>query len=155
EVGAGARLGVALAPGDLTRSYAGQVLPLLLVGAVHDQDRPDHRHAEAAEGRGADARHLLVEDELFADGHAAAAVFLRPVRRDPTLARQRRAPCPDKGGALGVGGRPVLFRHHLVVTALLRHVLLDVGADLLAEACLFWGIAKLHTSLLRRWTGLP
>jgi hypothetical protein len=47
EVGPGARLRIALAPADLAARDLGQEALLLLLGAVLQQRRPEHRDAEA------------------------------------------------------------------------------------------------------------
>src|SRR5262249_39935796 len=85
EVGAGARLGVALAPDRLGAGDAGQVLALLLLGAMDDQRRAQHAHAEGARAgvRGAVVAELFAEDHLLVDAGVEAAVLLRPRRRDP------------------------------------------------------------------------
>src|SRR5579875_1874911 len=62
EVGAGARLGKALTPRLLTRDDAGQEAPLLLLGAVGDDRRAGPADTDAAGGRSAVQRQLLVED---------------------------------------------------------------------------------------------
>ena len=64
------------------------MLLLLLLVAVDDDRRAGEADADAARPRRARLRHLLVEDELLHDGHAGAAVLLRPGRRDPPLRRQ-------------------------------------------------------------------
>ena len=79
EIAAGVRFGVTLAPADLSPSNARQVLPLLLLGAVLKQGRPDHREPEAAERR----RKLAASDLHFEDrgllpGQCCAAILARP-----------------------------------------------------------------------------
>src|SRR5581483_3357039 len=85
EVGAGAGFGEALAPDVVALDDAREVLLLLLLGAVEDDGRagPAGADAEVAPAWRAGERHLLREDELLHDGHAGAAVLLRPGRGDP------------------------------------------------------------------------
>ena len=85
EVGAAARLGVALAPDVLAGGDLGQVLGLLLVVAVDDQGGADHADAEAA-GAGvgrAVVAELLVEDHLLGDRGAEATVLGGPGGGNP------------------------------------------------------------------------
>ena len=83
QVGAGARLGVALAPDLVGGEDLRQVAPPLLLGAVRDQRRPDHLDAHHAdEARRARAHHLLVDDRLPHDVGALAAVLARPAHGD-------------------------------------------------------------------------
>ena len=56
EVGAGARLGEALAPDLLAGEDVREVALLLLVRAVGDDRRPGHAEADHSEGPGASAR---------------------------------------------------------------------------------------------------
>ena len=61
EVGAGAGLGIALAPADLAARDLGQEVLLLLLGAIFEQRRAEHRDAEAHQRIArADPRHFLL-----------------------------------------------------------------------------------------------
>ena len=85
EVGAGLGLGEALAPHVFAGEDAGDVLLLLLVGAVHEDGGPEDRDAEPADEDGRRGRacgRLHVVDELLHDGHLGAAVLLRPAQGD-------------------------------------------------------------------------
>src|SRR5204863_27590 len=79
QVRARARLRVALAPDLRGGEDARQVTAPLLLAAVLDERRPDHRDAEEADQpRGPGAYHLLVDDRLAHDVGALAAVLARP-----------------------------------------------------------------------------
>src|SRR5262249_59907949 len=144
---AGAWLGVALAPDRLGAGDAGQVLALLLLGAVHDQRRAQHAHAE---GAGAGARRavvaeLLAEHHLLVDAGAEAAVLLRPRRRDP-------AP----GGELPVEGLrlvEVVAAGNVELEAAVerRQRLLEKGAHVGAQLLLGRAEAKVHCCFLFSW----
>src|SRR5690606_8918486 len=95
EVGAGARLGVALTPDLLARQHRRQETPLLLLRAVADQHRAAHHDAEWNDARRPGQRQLLVEDVFLRQGPAGTAIFLRPVRRDPALAIENLVPADE------------------------------------------------------------
>ncbi len=63
EVGAGVRLGVALAPDMLAGENLRQVVGLLFLGAVLDQQRPDHDDAHVRGAADAVQLKLLHEDD--------------------------------------------------------------------------------------------
>ena len=66
EVGAGARLRIALAPADLAARDLRQIVSLLLLGAEREQRRPEHRDAEAGQRRPrADPLHLFLQHARF------------------------------------------------------------------------------------------
>ena len=83
EVGAGAGLGIALAPRHVAGEDARQVLRLLLGRAGVDDQRADEAQAVRIRRRRADAAHLLEQDDLLRQRRAHAAGRFRPVRRDP------------------------------------------------------------------------
>ena len=86
EIGAGVRLGIALAPADQPRGDLRQMLFLLGLGAVLQKRRPEHGNAERGQRLPrADRRHLLAHDLGFLAVETAAAIFLRPVRHGPAL----------------------------------------------------------------------
>src|SRR6266581_3385617 len=63
EVGARARLGIALAPAHRAVDNARQVAALLLVVTVLEKSRTEHRGAHAADRiEGADTIHFLIEN---------------------------------------------------------------------------------------------
>ncbi len=81
EVGARARLGVALTPADLAADDRREVLALQLLAALLQEERADHREPEADERRAEpELRHLLGEDLGLVLREPAAAVLLRPGR---------------------------------------------------------------------------
>src|SRR5690349_762270 len=88
EVGAGPRLGIALAPPILARQNTGQKLLLLQLIAERIDDRADHGDAERQRRHRAGARGLLLEDKPPGDRPAGPAMFLRPEWRDPALVVQ-------------------------------------------------------------------
>ena len=96
EIRAGVRLGVAEGPEDLAPADRGNVLALLLLGAVLEDRRPDHRdaHARLHDERveGPRRRHLLLQDLGLELGEAAAPVLRGPGRRRPALLAEALAP---------------------------------------------------------------
>src|SRR5690606_19637423 len=103
QVGARARLGVALTPEDVTGKDRRQVLAFLLLGAVGVDHRPDHREAERAEPRRVRRLIFFAPDVTLGGSPAGAAIFLRPCRRDPALFVEDLV--PEAHGFLGgVGG---------------------------------------------------
>src|SRR6185312_6168231 len=92
QVGAGAWLGVALAPPHLAAHDARHVLLLLLLGAVLEQGRAEHRDAHAADRiTRADPGHFLLK-EAGLIARQAAAVGFRPRRRAPAFVAHALAP---------------------------------------------------------------
>ena len=99
EVGAGVRLGVALAPQLLDRLDLGEEAPLLLVGAVGEERRGEEALAEEADPRRrVRLGVLLVEDDLLGE-------VARRARRTPRATRAR-ASGPRRGAAPTRRGRP-------------------------------------------------
>ena len=154
EVRAGPRLGEALRPRHLAGEDARQVLAALLLGAVEDQRRPQHVGAGAADRRGAGARQLLLEDELLHRAEPAAAVLLRPVRRDPVVLGERVRPGDGGLAARGILGlaielpRPLeAMRGDAAAAVARREALGDQAADLLAKVLLLLVVAPVHCSL--------
>src|SRR5207344_1174611 len=92
EVAPCLRLGVALTPLLFAAEDLRQIPLLLRVVAELDDQRADHRQTERREHRRATALELLTEDEALRGIPARAAHFLRPVRRDPALLRERLMP---------------------------------------------------------------
>ena len=154
EIGAGARLAVALRPGDFTVEDRRQVLFLLLVRAVDDQGRSEHVNAGAADRRRAGLGELLIEDELLHRREAAAAVLGRPVRRDPMPRGEGRMPV-DRGRQRGriIGLAVVLpgpFGHCAAggeIAIALRQALIDHCRHFAAEGRLFGCISPVQRSL--------
>src|SRR3546814_3776983 len=68
------------------------MLRLLFRGAEGVDHRTDHRQAEGREARAVRRLILLVVNVLLSRRPAGAAMFLRPVRRDPALIRQHPVP---------------------------------------------------------------
>ncbi|MCY1434803.1 hypothetical protein D9M71_508750 [compost metagenome] len=84
QVGAGARLRVALAPEFATGDDARQEAALLFIVAECGDGRPGQSFANMAHAsRSAGARVFLVEDHLLADRQAAPAILRRPADTGP------------------------------------------------------------------------
>ena len=93
QVGTRTGLGIALAPSNLASSNLRQMLALLLLGAVLQQRRSEHRDAEAVQRRAAAERaHFLAQNFGLVAREAAAAVLTRPLRHRPTLFRHALEP---------------------------------------------------------------
>ncbi len=106
QVGAGVRLGVALAP-DLLAGEDLRGIPLLLrLGPVRDDRGPGHADAEDVEHRRRlRDRHLLVQDHLLHEREALAAVLLRPREPDEAGVVERVLPAAQE--LVGLGARDV------------------------------------------------
>ncbi len=86
EVGAGARLGIALAPADFAARDLRQEMLLLLLGAELQQRRAEHGDAEAGQRRArAEPRHLFLQDLRLRGRKPAATIVLRPMRDGPAF----------------------------------------------------------------------
>src|SRR5437588_3831548 len=84
EVGAGPRLGIALAPDLVGAEDPRQMALFLLLGPPVDQRRAQQAEpAGAGQDRGAGAEILLVIDDLLHEAGAAPAIFLGPGKPDP------------------------------------------------------------------------
>ena len=92
EIGAGAGLGIALAPRRLARQDTGQEARFLLVGAGRDDDRADEIEPVRVGRRRTGAHDLLEQDDLLRQARAHAAIFFRPMRRDPAALEQLPMP---------------------------------------------------------------
>ncbi len=132
KVGAGAGLAIALAPDHVAAEYLGQVLLLLLFGAVNDEGRACEAGRDAAGAWRARFCELAVEDELLHHAHACAAVLLRPGGGNP-------APLGELFHELAIAGEWVLAGG-------LRRLLLDEGVHFGAECRLFRRVSELHGS---------
>src|SRR4029077_21048169 len=78
EVGAGARLRIALAPPVFTRENPRQKFLLLRVAPERVNHRADHGDAERQWRQRSGTRGLLFEDKTLRDRPARPAIFLRP-----------------------------------------------------------------------------
>ena len=86
QIGAGARLGIALAPADFAARDRRQEMLLLRFGAEMQQRGAEHPDAKARQWRPAfEPRHFLPEDFCFGARQSAAAIFLWPVGHGPAL----------------------------------------------------------------------
>src|SRR5439155_12385577 len=125
EVVARIRLRVALTPDPLARAHPRPIALLLLFAAPGDDRGTAHPDDEHVEDRGRlRQRHLLLEDQLFHEREAAAAVFLGPGEADVTGVEQRTLPAAEElvlPGARDLGAARRL--------PLARHVRLEPGAD--------------------------
>src|SRR5262245_65862038 len=87
EVGARARLGVALCPDHGARNDGRQMLRLLRLGPELHEDGANVIETLRRQLRCANARQLLRHDDLLVERSAHSAVAFGPMRRDPTLVR--------------------------------------------------------------------
>src|SRR6185437_5470310 len=85
EVGARARLGIALAPVILAGKNPRQIKILLLLRAEADDDGTDHLHAHHVHIRHAGARAFGLKNPALRRGPGRSAVFHRPARCAPAL----------------------------------------------------------------------
>ena len=141
QVGAGARLGVALAPDLVGGEDLRQIAPALLLGAVRDQRRADHLHAHHADQpRRARPHHLLVDDRLAHDVGALAAVL---ASASPWRRSRPRRPCAATPSRRRCGaGRPNSIGRSS--RCLLGDVLPEPGAHLALEGELFGRVGEVH-----------
>ena len=147
EVGAGAGLGVALAPADLAADDRRDVRALELLGAELQQRRADHRQAEADQRRAqAQGGHLLREDARLLLAQPAAAVLRRPGRRGPAARRHDVEPALHVGIRVdGVCARPsTALRARRAASTSTRRVGLQPRAGLAPER-----LEISHSQLLR------
>src|SRR5690606_1087109 len=136
-VGTGARLAIALAPDRVAAEDFGQVLLLLLLGAVDDERGAREADGDAEGARRASFRQLGVEDELLHHAHAGPAVFLRPGGRNPLPLRELLHPLPC-----------ALLAERISAPALGRFTS-DKFANFLAKSRLFRRVSKIHLRPLR------
>ena len=143
EVGAGARLGVALAPPDVAIIGRRQELGLLLGRAERIDHRRDHVDAERQNRDGVGAGLLFRPDVLLRRGPARPAQLLGPARRDPALLGQDLVPGEIVVLAPGVLALALLVQVGGIVVG-------DEAADLVAEGDVLGGKVEVHGCLLRR-----
>src|SRR5690606_32433544 len=107
EIGARARLGVALTPADLPLDDRRQMLLPELLAPFLQKERADHRETEADERRPEiQLRHLLGEDLRLRLREPAAAVLLRPGRRRPPALRHHGEPAHHRRGIARLAAAP-------------------------------------------------
>ena len=139
EVGACARLGIALAPPDVARQRGGQELLLLLRRAEGVDHRTDHVDAEGQDRHRVGGRALFGPDVALHRRPARTAVFGRPCGRHPALVRQD--PVPGEEVFLAH-----LFAFFLHGAKARRIVLGDEGAHFGAEGVVFRRKVEVHRS---------
>ena len=132
EVGAGGRLGEELAPDLVGGQHRAEVALLLVLGAVRDQRRAEHAHADDVEDPGhAGAADLLVDDDLLERAEARAAVLGGPRHGgEPALGElalpARAARRPSASSSPRRRARPLVLlqpgAHLLAVLGQLRRV---------------------------------
>ena len=102
-------LGEELAPDLVGREHRAEVALLLVLGAVRDQRRPEHPHADDVEDPGhAGAPDLLVDHDLLERPEAGAAVLGGPRHRGQAALGELalpRAPGGDRGLVVARGSR--------------------------------------------------
>ena len=107
EIGAGARLGVTLAPADLAPHDGREMHALQLFAALVEQEWADHREAEPGEGwTEPELRHLLGEHARFRGREPAAAVLARPSGRRPAALGHDVEPAPHVVRVAGLPAAP-------------------------------------------------
>ena len=138
EVGAGIRLGEALAPDLLGGQDLRQVRLLLLLGAVRHDRRPGHAESDHADvRRRARQRRLLEVDRLEAVRRAGAAVLLRPRQAGVARVVERAAP-------VAVERVVEPLRAAAPAAPLLREIRVEPGAQLRAEGGFLGSVAEVH-----------
>ncbi|MNE18700.1 hypothetical protein D3C80_1117500 [compost metagenome] len=137
QVGAGARLGVALAPPVAAVEDARQVAGLLLGGAELDDHRRDHVDAEGDQPRCPEGGAFLLEDVLVHHAPAGTAEFHRPVGGIPAAGIEDALP------ALVVGLVQVLAEAH-ARGDVRRQFGAQELAHLIAEGELFRAVVDVH-----------
>ena len=148
EVGARAGLAETLAPVDPSLGDGGEVLALLLLGAVHHERGPEHANAEGVLARGAVIGHLLVEDELRDGRRALAAVLLGPAEGEPAAVGELAAHSSSQVGVFVSGLDEA-------VAPLARQFLFQEGAELFPEGVFLFGEFVLHVNPLPLCPPLP
>ncbi|MEZ4480508.1 MAG: hypothetical protein R3B97_05040 [Dehalococcoidia bacterium] len=157
EIGSGAGLTEELTPGIFAAEDAMEVAVFLLLRAVdHDRWAGPSVADPAGAGRTTPGE-LLVEDELLLHAEAAAAVFLGPVWRAPTMHVELRRPflnevCVARNLAAGaVEKTPLDVR---ISGKIGREVGIEKRADFVAESDLGRGVTKVHgLTPSGRWPG--
>src|SRR5262249_51927958 len=140
-------LGEALAPKLLGVEDLAEVPRSLRGGAVLHEGGAEHGDAPAVHGlRRLRPRHLLVEDDLFHDGDAAAAVLRGPVEADVAGLVKGALPLtqPVHLVAIGAGGGEG------TAAEVSGYVLGEPGARLGPEPLLLGGEVEVHGVLLRQ-----
>ncbi len=137
EVGAGTRLGIALAPPDLAVTDIGQELGFLLLGPEGVDHGRQHRDAERQDAQGVGAGLFLRPDVLLGGGPVGPAPLLGPRRRRPALLGQDAV--PGEVILLAQGFAPLLL-----VAQGLGVVIGEEGAGLRAEGVIFGREIEVH-----------
>ncbi len=147
EIGAGARLGIALAPDLVAGQDFRQIALLLFLGAPMDQRRAQQAHADrAGQDRRAGAEILLVEDDLLHEAGAAPAIFLRPGDADPAGGVHFLLPGAAAFQRLAIGRDALVLR--VLDLEVVGQVRVEPGAQLAAEGGVFRGVGEVHSVLL-------
>ena len=145
EVRSRAGLGEELAPDLLAVQHPGEVVLLLLLGAVGDDRRPDHPDGDRERAGAHDEVALLLgEDPGLAGSAAPAAVLRGPRDPGPAVRRERRLPVPALADVLGLvlgadAGAPERVARSVVRVPGLR-VRLEEGARFGAEGLVGRGL---------------
>ena len=92
QIGARARLGIALAPVIVAGQHARQVVRFLLRRAEAHDDRAGHAQARGRQGRGAGHRAFGLENPALFQSPAGAAMLERPGRGNPALPVEAAVP---------------------------------------------------------------
>ena len=147
EVGAGARLGIALAPDLVAGQDFRQIALFLFLAAPVDQRRAEQVHADrAGQDRRAGAEILLVEDNLLHEAGAAPAIVLRPGDADPAGRMHLLLPGAAALQRLAIGRDTLVLR--ILDLEVVGQVGFEPGAELAAEGGVFWSVGEVHFVLL-------
>src|SRR5262249_27763535 len=133
-------------PDLLAREDLGGVTELLLLGAVRNDGRPGHPHAEDIEdGWSLRERHLLVEDHLLEERETPPTVFLWPRQPDEPGVVELALPGPHGGVRLGPRYVGAAHRARFPVA---RDVGREPRPDLFAKCLLLGSQREVHFPLL-------
>src|SRR5205085_6890427 len=141
EIGAGARLGKALAPPVVDIGDARQVMLLLLFIAEGVDYGTDHADAKGERRRRRIHLQFLVEDVMLHRAPPGAAIFLRPVRYAPALLVEDTPP----GDHLVFAEMTALDQ---LSPGLARHVVAEERPHFLAKRRFFLAESEIHRILL-------
>ena len=143
QIGAGARLGIALAPDLVGAEDLRQVARFLLLGAPMDQGRAQKVEAALArQDRRAGAEIFLVEDHLLHKAGAAPAIFLGPGDADPAGGVHLLLPGDALFEDRAVGRDALVLR--VLDLEIVGQIGFEPSAELAAELGVLGRVGKIH-----------
>ena len=135
QIGAGARLGIALAPDLVGAEDLRQMARFLVLGAPVDQRWAEQVEAALArQDRCAGAEILFVPDHLLHEAGAAAAIFLGPGNADPAGGVHLLLPGDALFQDLAIRGNALILR------VLNLQIIAEVGVEPSAELATEFGM---------------